>query len=139
MFNLSLTSDGSHSLYSEKFEAYYHSTHGAIQETQVVFIEAGLTEKLNKVNDSISILELGFGTGLNAFMTFLEALHCGKNINYTTYELFPVGYEIASTLNYVEKLSAEKYYNVFREMHESLNESHLLEDKHNDGGLEESK
>ena len=65
---LIITKDGSHSLFSQKHGVSYHSKYGAIQETQHVFINAGFHHKIP--TPSLSILGIGFGTGLNAFMTF---------------------------------------------------------------------
>ena len=127
MLDLSITGDGSHSIYSEKFGAYYHSVHGAVQETEVVFIRAGFLEKLKTCSATLSILELGFGTGLNAFMTFLEANKLKINLDYTSYELYPIGYDIAKQLNYPDKLAATEFTSVFGAMHESVNKTTSFE------------
>ncbi len=66
------TNDGSHSLISDEFGVSYHSKHGAITETQTVFINAGLLHKAETLN-KISVLEIRFGTALNALMTLTEA------------------------------------------------------------------
>ena len=68
------TSDGSKTIQIEDWDEQYHSIHGAIQESQHVFIKTGLHHFLNlhKLAE-INILEIGFGTGLNAFMTALES------------------------------------------------------------------
>ena len=71
------TGDGSPTLFSDRFNAHYHSIHGAISESQHVFILNGLEYFLEKNNrSSIDILELGFGTGLNALLTcqYLKAV-----------------------------------------------------------------
>jgi tRNA U34 5-methylaminomethyl-2-thiouridine-forming methyltransferase MnmC len=66
---LVITKDGSASLYSIEFEEHYHSIHGALQESQHVFIQAGLLHKMKAdISKSISILEIGFGTGLKRFV-----------------------------------------------------------------------
>lgn len=102
-----LTSDGSHSILSEQFGVTYHSIHGAIQETQHVFIDAGLDHKLQEQEDNISILEIGWGTGLNSYMTFLEAEKRNIKIDYTTIEAYPISIEQAQGLNYPESLEQE--------------------------------
>ena len=79
---LFLTEDGSHSFLSEEFGVLYHSTHGAIQETQHIFIDAGLKHISAQQLPVISILDMGFGTGLNALMTYLEAERLGLKIRY---------------------------------------------------------
>jgi tRNA U34 5-methylaminomethyl-2-thiouridine-forming methyltransferase MnmC len=100
-----LTEDGSTTLYNEIIGEHYHSTHGAIQESQHIFIKDGLNECKK---DEIHILEMGFGTGLNAFLTMLEAEKTGKRIHYYTVELYPISEEQAKTLNFAQILSPEK-------------------------------
>lgn len=94
----------------------YHSTFGAIQEAKHVFIKNGLSLFNEK---SVSILEIGFGTGLNAFITFLEALNTNQIINYIGIEAFPVEIEIIKNLNYVSELNASDFQDIFTEMHTS--------------------
>lgn len=93
------TQDGSHSLFSETHGVSYHSKYGAIQESQHVFIESGLYYKMTG-KTGLSVLEIGLGTGLNAFMTLLEAEKRGIPILYTAAEAFPVSQEEATQLNY---------------------------------------
>ena len=110
---LILTSDGSHSLFVPEIDECYHSTHGAVQESRHIFIEAGL-KQCHK--PEIRVLEIGFGTGLNAFLTLLEAERSEKQINYTSLELFPVEHHIALKLNYPDILAPEKRQ-IFNQMH----------------------
>lgn len=123
------TQDGSHSIFSEQFGVSYHSKYGAIQETQHVFIDAGLRLKA-VVQSDISILDIGFGTGLNALMTLCEAEKRNLNIDYVGFEAFPISDEQAETLNYPELLELrERYANAFRQMHfKSWGEPHQLLD-----------
>ena len=101
------TSDGSHSVFSEKFNADYHSKHGAIQESQHVFINSGLKYYLqNNQPSTLKIFEMGFGTGLNAFLTFLEMQQSKVNVEYTAVEAFPLLEEVYMSLNYAELLNA---------------------------------
>lgn len=94
---LEITEDGSHTLFVPQLNEHYHSTHGAIQESVHVFIDAGLrTCGKNEIN----VLEIGFGTGLNAFLTMLEAEETGKKIDYTSLELYPVSVTEAENFNY---------------------------------------
>lgn len=102
---LKLTEDGSHTLFVPEIDECYHSTHGAIQESRHIFIEAGLKQCSKS---EIRILEIGFGTGLNAFLTFLEAEKSEKQIHYTTLEFFPVAVETALLLNYPKELAPDK-------------------------------
>ncbi|MFK7809961.1 MAG: tRNA (5-methylaminomethyl-2-thiouridine)(34)-methyltransferase MnmD [Saprospiraceae bacterium] len=110
------TADGSHSLHSNRFEVAYHSCHGAIQETNHVFIEAGLLFQL-KANQPLEILELGLGTGLNAFMTYLKAEELNIPVTYTSLEQFPISWELAQQCNYLEELDADKDSNAFQQIH----------------------
>ena len=131
---LFLTEDGSHSVYSEKLGVSYHSKHGAIQETQHVFINAGLEYILQKSPTEINILEIGFGTGLNAFMTFLESEHqpITATINYFTIEAYPLSMEQVFEINYVEQLDAEPFKDIFLKMHSSdWSKMHPLSKKFN--------
>jgi len=102
---LVVTADGSHSLFVEEPGEHYHSVNGAIQESRHIFIENAL--KQMQKND-IRVLEIGFGTGLNAFLTLLEAEKTNKNIHYTTIELYPLSEGTACALNYPEILNIEK-------------------------------
>jgi len=96
---LKVTEDGSHTLYVLDLDEPYHSIHGAIQESRHVFLEHGLLT-LDKA--SLNILEIGFGTGLNALLTLAEAHRLGININYHTVEKYPLVYEEYSRINFEE-------------------------------------
>jgi tRNA U34 5-methylaminomethyl-2-thiouridine-forming methyltransferase MnmC len=93
------TQDGSHSLFSETFGVSYHSKYGAIQESQHVFIQAGLGQVL-PTRQEIRILEMGFGTGLNAYLTLLVGQSSKKKIYYETVESIPLTLEQVAQLNY---------------------------------------
>lgn len=112
---LKVTEDGSHTLFVPGIDECYHSTHGAIQESRHIFIEAGLKQCL-KIE--ISVLEIGFGTGLNAFLTLLESEGSGKEIRYTSLELYPVEVEKALMLNYPAVLAPDKK-DLFGRLHSS--------------------
>ena len=64
------TGDGSKTIHIEDWDEQYHSKHGAVNEAYHVFIDQGLS-RINKA--SVAILEIGFGTGLNALITSMEA------------------------------------------------------------------
>jgi tRNA U34 5-methylaminomethyl-2-thiouridine-forming methyltransferase MnmC len=111
-----ITSDGSSTIYIPEWNESYHSKNGAIQEAYHVFINAGysLVEK-----QSINILEIGFGTGLNAFITYLEAKKSNTQINYVGVEAYPVSEDEVNSLNYIEELNAKIEKDVFSLMHDS--------------------
>lgn len=110
---LLITSDGSHTLFVPEIDECYHSSHGAIQESRHIFIEAGL-KQCSKTN--IRILEVGFGTGLNALLAYAEAEKAGKRIHYTTLEKFPLQSDKAFLLNFPQLID-ENLNAVFETMH----------------------
>jgi tRNA U34 5-methylaminomethyl-2-thiouridine-forming methyltransferase MnmC len=99
------TSDGSHSINSELFGVPYHSIHGAIQESKHVFINTAFQFKITEGVSELHILEIGMGTGLNAFMTFLESEKLSIKTFYTAYEAYPISHEQVQTLNYPQVLN----------------------------------
>ncbi|MEN8764351.1 MAG: tRNA (5-methylaminomethyl-2-thiouridine)(34)-methyltransferase MnmD [Wenyingzhuangia sp.] len=109
-----ITSDGSTTIHLPTWNESYHSTHGAIQEAFHVFIEMGY-KSVEK--DSFSILEIGFGTGLNAFITLLQTAQDMRNINYVGVEAYPVREDELLALNYVSELETRNLSHKFEEMH----------------------
>ena len=107
------TKDGSHSLLNEELNETYHSLHGAIQESNHVFIERGL-DAAGARNNALKILEIGFGTGLNAFLTLQQAQSSNLLIDYTSLEAFPVPEEIWSALNYAHAPESKM---LFKKLH----------------------
>lgn len=110
------TLDGSTTIHLKEWDECYHSKHGAIQEAQHVFIKNGLSLFPNQ---SVSILEIGFGTGLNAFISFLESSKLNQSINYVGVEAYPVNATEVLAMNYVDELNAKSQKEVFEKMHES--------------------
>lgn len=110
------TLDGSTTIHLEEWNESYHSKHGAIQEAKHVFIKNGLSLF---ENNPVSILEIGFGTGLNAFITFLESQQKKQSIDYVGVEAYPVSAEEVLAMNYVEELEASEFYNIFEKMHKT--------------------
>lgn len=98
------TGDGSKTIYLPHLDETYHSHHGAVQEAIHVFIKNGI--KSLPQND-IKVFELGFGTGLNAILTQIEAEIAGKTIEYSGIEAFPVAPEIAAQMQYEDKIGKE--------------------------------
>lgn len=100
------TGDGSHSLLNTTLQETYHSTHGAAQESTHVFIEHGLKATVaTHPRTAIRLLEIGFGTGLNAMLTAMEARRSHLVIRYESWELFPLPETIVHQLNYGTMLS----------------------------------
>ena len=120
-----ITSDGSTTIHIPEWNEQYHSKHGAIQEAKHVFIKKGLefynAENTSELNNEITILEIGFGTGLNAFITLLEAQN--QKVNYVGIEAYPVANNEIQKLNYVKELDAEKFNKEFQKIHETSWES----------------
>lgn len=116
MLQIIQTTDGSHSLYSEEYGSSYHSKHGAVQESLHVFIEHGLRYTA-AFHREISILEMGFGTGLNAWLALLEAEKLGLKIRYTTVEAHPLPLDIALQLNYPDQLPSPNGKAFFEQIH----------------------
>ena len=119
-----LTSDGSTTIHLPDWDEQYHSKHGAIQEAYHVFIKSGF-EYFDK--KELSILEIGLGTGLNAFITFLESKKNNVHVDYVGVEAFPVSNLELQQLNYVTELKAENHQKIFKKLHEcSWEEKHQL-------------
>jgi tRNA U34 5-methylaminomethyl-2-thiouridine-forming methyltransferase MnmC len=118
------TADGSKTIQIEGWNEQYHSVHGAIQEANHVYIKQGLlffnSETISHSEsdlepNKISILEIGFGTGLNAILTLLKAEQIKRNIDYVGVEAYPVSSEELTQLNYTEALQIEN--SVFEDLH----------------------
>lgn len=99
---LQLTADGSHTLFLPEMNEHYHSVNGARQESEHIFIRAGL-QAVSKKAEEIHLLEIGFGTGLNALLT-LKAVEeaATPRVIYHTVELYPLPHALISALNYGE-------------------------------------
>lgn len=109
MIEIRLTEDGSQTLYNPQFGETYHSTHGAVQESRHVFIEAGLTARLSTEHaPPLRVLELGFGSGLNALMTMLYTKAGGISLHYTTLELYPLAPEVYERLSFPLGLGSDE-------------------------------
>ena len=108
------TLDGSTTIHLQDWDECYHSKHGAIQEAKHVFIKNGLS--LFEGNP-VSIMEIGFGTGLNAFITFLESIQKNQVIDYVGVEAYPVEADEVLGMNYVTELGALEFENIFEKMH----------------------
>jgi len=112
------TADGSTTIHFPELNEHYHSKHGAINEANHVFIEKGFQHVLHNVKISqLNILEIGFGTGLNAFITYLEGLKQNQHIDYVGVEAYPVDAVEVKRLNYVEQLNASDHQSIFERLH----------------------
>jgi len=117
---LLVTEDGSHTFFLPELNETYHSSHGAIQESDYVFIHQGL-DFLAKKNQfrSLSILEVGFGTGLNALISAIYAEKHGISIHYEGLEAFPLEASEIGGLNYAELLKGPMPKKIFPRIHQS--------------------
>ena len=114
------TADGSTTIFLPEWDEHYHSRHGALQEAYHVFIKMGLQEvRAQKPQGIIHLMEIGFGTGLNAFITLLEAEKGDFGINYTGIEAYPVSPEEVKALNYASSLQEGSGAEYFRLLHDS--------------------
>lgn len=120
--HLVTTSDGSHSIYVPALDEHYHSRHGAIQESLHVFLKMGW-DALPKEKATIDILEIGFGTGLNALLTAFRATDESKQVRYATVEAFPLSAEEYLSLNYGEETLRPDATKLLRDLHEAKWES----------------
>ena len=114
------TGDGSHSLLNTDLNETYHSTHGAVRESLHVFIKNGLDFFIEQnTPDEINILEVGFGTGLNALLTARQIQDSKIKVYYTSLEAFPISIEIADQLSYSNDVVFPHSKQLFMSLHES--------------------
>ena len=108
------TRDGSYTLFSEAAGEHYHSTYGAVQESEHIFIRAGLEGYAGQKNE-LRVLEIGFGTGLNALLTLKWAEKNRRKVSYTGVEAFPLAVDTVTKLNYAGLLEISE--DVFLKLH----------------------
>lgn len=113
------TGDGSTTIQITDWNEQYHSMHGAVQEARHVFLKMGLDFWMNENPDqnTLHILEIGFGTGLNALLTLMHAERSSVNLLYEGVEAYPVSSEELAQLNYLEAADAQAFEAVFEKMH----------------------
>jgi tRNA U34 5-methylaminomethyl-2-thiouridine-forming methyltransferase MnmC len=114
---LVVTGDGSHTLFHPRSGEHYHSTFGAIQESKHIFIGYGLFHFPD--HSELTILEAGFGTGLNALLTVLEASQHDLKVNYIGIEPYPIDASVFLQLNYPYELGLQVSLPLFRAIHEA--------------------
>ena len=113
------TSDGSDTIFNEDLKETYHSLNGSIKESELVYIKNGLEFFLDKKTaDSVRVLEIGFGTGLNFLLTKIFIEKRNEKLFYHTLEPFPLPSGLIKKINYIEKLG-EGYRDIFDKSHRS--------------------
>ena len=115
MNELIITSDGSHTIFVTEIDEHYHSVHGAVQESTFIFIKNGFNFC---EADPLSILEIGFGTGLNALLTAVKSMAGTREVNYTSIEKYPIDNKMISSLNHHE-FAGENGKEIFHLIHSS--------------------
>jgi tRNA U34 5-methylaminomethyl-2-thiouridine-forming methyltransferase MnmC len=103
------TADGSKTVYNELVGENYHSRHGAVQESKHVFVKSGLEYYLQNSsagNSAVSILEVGFGTGLNFLLTADMCLRQQINLHYTGIEAYPLSNDLITQTGYEQYIAA---------------------------------
>jgi tRNA U34 5-methylaminomethyl-2-thiouridine-forming methyltransferase MnmC len=113
MRELIITADGSHTIYVPEMDEHYHSIHGAVQESRFIFIKNGFDACRA---EPVNILEIGFGTGLNAFLTAIKSIESKRSVYYTTLEKYPLLSNITDALNY-HNYTGEGTEELFRLIH----------------------
>ena len=117
-FKKIITSDGSPTLYSISINEYYKSKHGALTESNYVFLNNGLDFWKRKNNKSkCRIFEMGFGLGFNAYSTLVSNSIKNMKIEYNTIEAFPVEFEVIKSLNFDNYLNDIIDLNLFLKLH----------------------
>lgn len=112
------TREGIHTIYNPVVNEHYHSLFGSMQEAMHVFIKNGFLKALNG-KEEIRILEMGFGTGLNAILTYRENQIHRKHIRYTAIDTNPLPKSIIEKLNYF-KYFGQPLQPLFEQMHECI-------------------
>jgi tRNA U34 5-methylaminomethyl-2-thiouridine-forming methyltransferase MnmC len=115
---LVVTEDGSHTLYDTQKGQHYHSVHGALAESEHVFIQAGL-QHLPMCLKTINLLEVGFGSGLNALLTAIESKKQKRKINYVAIEPFPIDNQLIEHLNFAEITQMPEAIGYFSKIHKA--------------------
>ncbi len=111
---IQITSDQSQTLYNEELDETYHSVHGALRESQHVYIKSGLEEFKDK--EVVKIFEMGFGTGLNILLTWIYSQEHPQKIEFNTIELFPLELNVWSELTYAKGIEQQE---IFTKLHDA--------------------
>ncbi|MFM2337080.1 MAG: tRNA (5-methylaminomethyl-2-thiouridine)(34)-methyltransferase MnmD [Bacteroidota bacterium] len=138
--SIQLTKDGSHTIAIPAMAVTYHSVHGAIQESLHVFIEAGFYYYVSTYKpENVAVLEMGFGTGLNALLTMMALEKTNTTVYYVSVEKFPLTHQEVATLNYCQQVNRQNLQDGFMAMHtnewnqsRSLQENFILNKSNSD-------
>jgi len=122
---ITATADGSNTLYNETIGEHYHSKHGALQESKHVFIEAGL-KFATQHNNEVSVLEVGFGTGLNFVLSLDYCTSHQIKLDYTSIEAFPLTTDVINQTGYAEYVSPETWRGFITNYEPSLHSPQVL-------------
>ena len=115
---LKVTGDGSHTVFIPELNEHYHSHYGAVTESLHVFIGAGY-DHIKTGRNQINILEIGFGTGLNAYLTWLSAMKDNVHVHYYAVEPHPLPLEICDNLDFPAFTGSPENIKTFLQLHES--------------------
>lgn len=116
MITLYTTNDQSHTLYNSELNETYHSRNGAVEEAEYVYLKQGLAP-IAAQQKEVNVLEIGFGTGLNAILTLQKAMQWGITCHYQSLENFPLPIELINQLNYPQYINPA-YQTLFTQMHQ---------------------
>lgn len=117
MPEIAITADGSYSLYNAQLNEHYHSKYGALQESLFIYIQTGLEHFMQKGMNEVSVLEMGFGTGLNCLLTYDYAIKRKIKIKYSAVDILPLKDDVYSQLNYADFLKNINAKVIFMDMH----------------------
>jgi len=122
LYKIVNTADGSDTITLINAAETFHSKFGALTESMHIFINSGLME-IQKQTSCVSILEVGFGTGLNALLTLKHASDNNLNVDYYAVEPFPLPEDIYSNLNYPGLAGVEK--DIFKKLHRASADTNM--------------
>lgn len=112
------TKDNSKTLLIPNLNETYHSTHGAMTEALHIYIKNGINQfKLSK--NKINIFEMGFGTGLNAILTYQYAIENNLEIDYKTIEKYPISIKEINALSYTSQPDLNQFKETYNDMHQA--------------------
>lgn len=118
MIQTLLTADGSLTLLLPDLDETYHSRHGAVREAKRVFIDEGLAVAHKRIHETLNVLEIGFGTGLNTLLSYQYACANECRVNYVALETNPVSMSLINSLDYPHQTNHPKDKDAFLRMHD---------------------